>query len=407
MSRLEMVAFTMVALFLTRCSSGGATGASGSGGVSSTTGTSGSGGESSTVATTSGTGSSATGGDPVAPITFGYQKKVGSGGDYPGAVAVVDLDGDGHLDLVVANTDFHDKGGFNVGVLIGKGDGTFNPPQTYVVGPRPHDLAVGDFDGDGKPDVAVGTKGGTIHILHNSGNGQLTDVSTLPTMFEAALAAGDLDGDGHVDLVAGLVSGKVLFFAGTGSAFLPPVEVISGTEHMISLAVSDVTGDGRLDIVVPNWKDPTVSVLPGGAGGVFGALVKLSTGNVPKHVAIGDVNGDGKADLAFDDVGASLVLGTGNGMFAPTTSLGGDQAGGVVMADFDKDGHLDIAATVTGIDVRRGKGDGTFEALVTHPSPFFSGELAAGDFNGDGKPDLVFIGTPDAKYLSVYLNTTL
>ena len=269
----------------------------------------------------------------------------------PRAVTTGDFNGDGKLDLAVANLSDN-----SVSVLLGKGDGTFQAAVDYTAGSAPTFVAVGDFNGDGKPDLAVANNhDGNVSVLLGDGDGT----------FQAAVSYG----------------------AGSYPA---------------SVAVGDFNGDGKPDLAVANSDDNNVSVLLGRGDGTFQTAVNYATGSVPLSVAVGDFNGDGKPDLAVanhwsDNV--SVLLGNGDGTFqAAMNYTAGSYADSVAVGDFNADGKPDLAVTnyySDNVSVLLGRGDGTFQAAVNYATGSVPLSVAAGDFNGDGKPDLVVVNVSD------------
>jgi len=258
------------------------------------------------------------------------------------SVAVGDFNGDGKLDLAVVD---YDTG--VVSVLLGNGDGTFQPQVEYATGTSPRGVAVGDFNGDGKLDLVVA----------NSGD---NDVSVL-------LGNGD-----------GTFQPAVNY--GTGS--LPG-----------SVAVADFNRDGKLDLVVANSGSNNVSVLLGKGDGTFAAAVNYPTAVQPSSVAVGDFNRDGKLDLVTangSSANVSVLLGNGDGTFRPHVDYAtGIDAAAATVADFNDDGKLDLAVScASGVSILLGNGDGTFRAHVDYPTGSDAFSTAVGDFNGDGKLDL-------------------
>ncbi len=314
----------------------------------------------------------------------------GSGGYYAKAVAVADVNNDGKPDVVVANcapsgsSNCYQRHGV-VGVLLGNGDGTFQPAKThssggYVV----TSVAVGDVNGDGRPDLVVAS--------------WCADSTCAKGTFTLSVLLGNGDGTFH-----------------SGATYS------SGGTHTESVAVADVNGDGKLDIVATNGDSGTVAVLLGNGDGTFQPVVTYdSGGSTPFSVAVADVNGDGKPDLvvtnSFSDT-VGVLLGNGDGTFQAvvTYDSGGSYPFQVAVADVNGDGKPDLAVTyylgVIGhtVGVLLGNGDGTFQAAVSYDSGNYDAStVMVADVNGDGRPDLVVGGAENSKEgsVGVLLNNT-
>lgn len=280
-----------------------------------------------------------------------FQQAVRYGG---GSIAIGDFDGNGTLDLVSAGGIFP-----GVSVLMGKGDGTYrNEPCCTTGGHQAPAVAVGDFNGDGKLDLAV-TLDATVLILPGYGTGLFQQPVQFPGPMSypaAGAAVGDFNGDGNLDLVV-VSSGDVSVLLGTGQgAFQPPstfnVQGLTGNTTFV--AGGDFNGDGKLDLVVGSES----KFYTHAHGAVFTFLC----------------NGDGTFQ-------------------APLATILPSGADSVAVADFNGDGKLDLAV-VNGVmgtySILLGKGDGTFQPAATYAAggTRYQASVAAGDFNGDGKPDL-------------------
>ncbi len=231
-------------------------------------------------------------------------------GDGPRSVAVGDLNGDGNLDLAVAN-----RSSDNISVLLNRGNGIFGDDVLYGVGDGPTSLSVGDLDGDGDLDIAATNTGippdfsDSVSVLLNHGDGTFADHVTYGVeVAPRSVAVGDLDGDGDLDLaVANESSGNVSVLLNYGDGTFA-VGVSHGVgDEPSSVAIGDLDGDGYLDLAVANSGYPdgyTVSVLLNSGDGTFADDLLYGVGPNPTSVAIGDLDGDGDLDLAVVNSGA-------------------------------------------------------------------------------------------------------
>ena len=232
-----------------------------------------------------------------------------SGGGEAMAVAIADVNGDGKPDLLVAN--YYAPGDGAVGVLLGNGDGTFQPAVAYDSGtPGAWTVTVADVNGDGKPDLVVGSFDSfesAVSILLGNGDGTFQGAQLCCyNVTGLSAAAADLNGDGILDLVSAVPcssgcngEGSVAVQLGEGNGtFQWTVQYDSGGRRPLSVAVADVNGDGKPDIVVANNWSNTVGVLLGNGDGTFQPVVTYgSGGNAPSSVVLADMNGDGKLDI--------------------------------------------------------------------------------------------------------------
>jgi hypothetical protein len=307
-----------------------------------------------------------------------------------------DFNGDGKPDLAVTDSENND-----VAILLGNGYGTFTlgtnleTTSTFVGGP--HSLAVGDFNGDGKEDLAVGIHGGPLSIFLGNGNGTFT-AATSPASsgFISSVVTADFNGDGKEDLAVTNFNNTVSILLGNGDGtFVSSTPTFASGNGPLSLVVGDFNGDSKTDLVVGNYFDNTLTVLLGNGDGTFTpSSLTPATGAGPESIAVGDFNGDGRADLAVANAQGNTVtvlLGKGDGTFAEGTSPStGAEPGSVATGDFNRDGKVDLAVTdSTGVSVLLGNGNGTFMPASAGP-PMVGCPLAlvAGDFNRDGGADL-------------------
>lgn len=272
-------------------------------------------------------------------------------GTNPQSIAVGDFNKDGKLDLAVSN--YSGGGAGSVSIFLGNGDGTFQPQVEYSVGRGPVVVMAADFNKDGKLDlVTANDTGSSVSVLLGNGDG------TFPT---------------RNDYVAG------------------------SFPHWV--AVADFNGDGYPDLVETNEGSNNVGIFLNNGDGTFQGMKTYPTALEPWSVSVGDFNKDGKQDLAvtcYYDGDVCLLLGNGDGSFGRYTEyVAGNAPGVVVTADINRDGIPDlVTANYTSgntgtAGVLLGNGDGTFKPVMNATAGLGPDGLAVGDFNGDGIPDLV------------------
>ena len=324
-------------------------------------------------------------------------------GSRPFYVAVGDFNGDGIPDLVVA--DYSDDFDGGVSTLLGNGDGTFQAPTSLVLGSSVYSVVVADFNGDGHLDLAV-TGGFGLNILLGKGDGtfQVAGNYVAGDLASSGVAVGDFNGDGIPDLaVASSYPSTVSILLGNGDgSFLNGQTYAVGANPMF-VAVGDFNRDGNFDLAVAN-SDGTVSILLGNGTGSFQAAQNYAVGGVLWSIAVGDLNEDGIPDLVVADYGGdgenagmSILLGNGDGTFQIAQSYTiGFTPSFVVLGDFNADGHLGIAIVLGSIVlIQLGNGDSTFQAPVLYATGSGGTAVAIGDFNGDGIPDLAVADAGD------------
>jgi hypothetical protein len=330
-------------------------------------------------------------------------------GKNPRWVALGDLNGDGHLDLVLA-----DIGLPGLSVVLGHGDGTFAAPAAYPslsplpISPAASPLALGDFNGDGKLDAAMAHPGG-VGVFLNHGDGTFAGEVVYPTSGSAgALVAGDLNGDGQLDLAfcGGNANVTVLPNLGDGT-FAAPVAIPAGGAGCTSLAIGDLNGDGKLDLVVGNRFSQFVTgtLLLNHGDGTFAPPASLGTSVQPFGLAVGDLNGDGVPDVAGAYTNVTVALDEGNATFAPSTSYPLMTVGHqVVIADVNGDGRPDLVVGDGDFaSVLLNQGQGAFGPRRSFSLPgLFALSGAVGDLNEDGRPDIAVAG--ESEFAGVLFN---
>jgi hypothetical protein len=284
----------------------------------------------------------------------------GNGASWP---AVGDFNRDGKLDVASVNISAN-----TVSVFLGNGDATFQPRIDYSVGTQPWYIIAADFNDDGNLDLAVANKGSNnVSILLGKGDGT----------FQPAIS----------------------FAAGNGPT---------------AVATADFNHDGKLDLVLPNPPDNTISVLLGNGDGTFGATLTAATGPYPVHVAVADFDLDGKMDVVVADANCatspcgfgsiSVLRGNGDGTFRARRDFQSNLATNfVAVADFNRDGLSDIVAvnsevfdTYGTVGYFKNTGQGIFAAPVEYTTSQASTALVLGDFNNDGKLDIAVLNSEGA-----------
>ena len=317
----------------------------------------------------------------------------------PISIAVGDFNGDGKPDVVVGSYS-------TISIFLGDGTGNFVLASSQVLGNSLTSVAVGDFNRDGKLDLAVSglneAYSAVVFILLGDGTGNFTLASSSEVGgYPASLAAGDFNRDGKLDLAAvNQNDNTVVILLGDGTGNFTLASSAPTGDNPTSVAVGDFNDDGKLDLAVTSltWEG-TISILLGDGTGNFIPASSPAVGNEPGSVAVADFNGDGKLDLAVSCLKTvSVLLGDGRGNFGLTSSADTAATGSylvsLAVADFNGDGRLDLAVTEEGgnssLSILLGDGAGNF-TLSSAPPPSFGGPIAVGDFNGDGELDVAAI----------------
>ncbi len=327
-------------------------------------------------------------------------------GANPQAVAIGDFNGDGKLDIVVANAGT--TGGNSISVLLGNGDGTFQAQAVYLTDTAPEGVAVGDFNGDGYLDIAVTNSGSnTVSIFLNKADGSGTFGSKIdsPTGNQPqGLAVGDFNEDGKLDLaVTNAADGTVGVLLGKGNGTFSAQVAYNTGFNPRSIAVGQIYNSGHLDLAIANDNNShVVSVLKGNGDGTFQGQIQSNVVGIPVWIALADFNGDGNLDIVvaeqFDPVSKlgnsiSVLLGNGKGSFsAHAEYTTGAFPTAVAVGDFNGDGFLDLAVSDSNgnsASVFWGRGDGTFYGQLNVGTGDIPYSAVAGDFNGDGNVDIV------------------
>jgi FG-GAP-like repeat/IPT/TIG domain len=363
----------------------------------------------------------------TASVSFAAAQNYGTAAMVNGLLTVGDFNGDGHLDLAVGGLIFT-QGIEVISILLGDGEGNFSPgPGLQFPGfVPPQGLASGDFNGDGKLDLAVSLEGGfpaaypnSIAILLGDGSGGFSSLPYIPFDDDGSipghLVTGDFNGDGKLDLAVGDSRGNVTMLLGDGTGGFATGS-LSPTDGMnvLSLAAGDLNGDGELDLAAlsPLNGTDSLTILPGDGRGNF-YLTHIHPLVAPQltSLAAGDFNGDGAVDLLVTTSTGDVfvMINDGTGLFSEggSLSLGTATSSGsmAVAGDFNGDGKLDVAVSIvaTGFTILLGDGTGHFSPVAFPGGPANAYQITTGDFNEDGRLDLVTVNSDGS--VSIFLQT--
>jgi hypothetical protein len=299
---------------------------------------------------------------------------------------------------------------------------SLSPAVSYPTGPAPHNVASGDFNGDGRPDLAVYNSNSTISVLRCNANGTFQPAQVSPGggpgpspyyvgPSPSSIAVGDFNRDGKLDLVTvmlwdGSVPGDVGVSLGNGDGTLrAPTRLWSATDtdlagYPVSVTVGDVNGDGKLDLavasIIPSDEasagEAFADLFLGAGDGSFQPPQSMYLAELPDRacVTVGDFNGDGKSDVVVAVEGSgrmvAVILGAAGGLGSAFYSYVPDTVWSIAARDVNADGKLDLIAVGGHVSVLLGTGAGTFASLEESAAPSgVPGPVATADFNGDGK----------------------
>ncbi len=339
----------------------------------------------------------------------------------PTELAIGDFNGDGIPDVALGATPFPNPGprsGPTVDILLGKGDGTFASPSLYSIdisNGHVTDVKTGDFNGDGKTDllavVGGGSGGGLVALLGN-GDGTFTEVTTGYNAEGGLCGVADFNNDGKLD-IAIADSGEVVIYFGNGDGTFAPTTTSFVEGPGYGIAIADFNLDGNADFASFTYYG-ALQVFLGNGDGTFRSAFTTSQNFTPS-MAVADFNKDGKPDIAVFSADFNfyptvwILSGNGDGTFnqgppytvASTLSIGASGYGNVAVGDFNADGDPDVIvggetfplsmSSSGSLSVRLGQGDGTLGAAVNYTTTASPNMMGLADLNGDGATDIFFI----------------
>lgn len=333
-------------------------------------------------------------------------------GTFPTHLVVGDFNHDGNADFVVTYQGACESGA-GADIFLGNGKGGFVQRTITELDADPYGVTFGDFNGDGKLDLAAayggcGGAGAKVEVALGNGDGtfqpnQIYDSGTEPE----GIVAGDFDGDGIMDLVVSNSFDNQYLWLGNGDGTFrlsrkvqPPFDGW--------LAAADFNHDGKLDLVISGLHvfAPVVAIQMGNGDGTFGMPTTYFVhGGTGPTTTIGDLNGDGNLDLVIASYRLLTFLGDANGTQTLTAAYTVGHPTSAAIGDLTGDGIPDLVVTASkGIFLRKGIGDGTFPDARFTSSPLVPSDAMLADFDKDGLLDVVTTNPYDGQ-VSVFRNT--
>jgi autotransporter-associated beta strand protein len=347
----------------------------------------------------------------LAPQSFPLtaQSTIGVG-SFPENLAAADLNGDGAIDLLIGNS-----GDKNVGILLNNGDGIFKPQLTNASQLfNAERIAATDVNSDGKVDLLISYFNSITFVVYpGNGDGTFQAPLFLPIANVRAFTTADLNGDGKVDLLVArdfTSPGQVAVYLGNGDATFKPQTTYAVTGSPRHIGVGDINGDGKPDVNVAT-NNYRCDVLLGNGDGTLQPQINSSTSGASVAAEFGDLNADGKVDFIGVRAGdlspnLALLFGNGDGTFSTQSlSTGNQRPTDVTVSDIDRDGVLDLVAILDIVNtaaVYLGNGNGTFKPSVSLPVGAGPRAVLVTDINGDQRPDLA-VANAGSNTLSLYL----
>jgi len=323
----------------------------------------------------------------------------------PSELIVADFNQDGKQDVLAVGS----------GLILGNGDGTFQPTAVVPVAISPVGAVVGDFNNDGQLDIGGLDSSGFLSLnLGNHGAFAGTTTGSVPAYLGPQAVFADVNGDGKLDEISfgSYPTEGLIVQLGNGDGTFQAPQLTPGASAFYIVAVADFNNDGKLDVAAAGSTSSinTLAVFLGNGDGTFQAPVYTTSNQYTLGIAVADMNGDGKLDIVSPVQnganGINIYLGNGDGTFiVPTTTYptcSSFATSNIVLADFNRDGKMDVATGCGPLEVLLGNGDGTLQPAVAYGSGGGSW-VVGGDFNGDGivdvaQPPVIFLGNGDGTF---------
>lgn len=312
-------------------------------------------------------------------------------GPYEGNhVATADLNRDGRTDVLHGRT-----------VYFGRGDGTFDSRDPFAspLGPYVELYAAADVNGDDALDL-VARFDSLLLVVPGNGDGTFQPERGFTSTFITYASVGDFNEDGRPDILVKGTTGFLSLHLGNGDGTFGVINFFETGQEPRAVAIAEVSGDGRPDILTANRTASSVSVLLGNGAGGFLSHSDFPTGAGPRALTVADLDSDGRPDIVTanqDANGISVLFNQGGGSFGlPQDYMMGTSPMGVATADFNGDGHVDVVTSNGGsgdVTLRLGQGAGTLGAALSFPAAGTTVSSAIGDMNNDSHPDVVTGGS--------------
>ncbi len=317
-------------------------------------------------------------------------------GSNPSSINAGDFNGDGNVDILVAN-----QADDTLTLRLGIGNGSFHEGTIISTGDNPTSVKSSDFNNDGILDIAtLNTFDNEVNIYFGHGDGTFTSASTLISdPNSTTLLAEDLNNDGYADIIMGGYNDTLELFInnrnGTFAESTLTAPLPLGEATFISVA--DFNGDGNVDIATGGDFDLSIAVISGNGDGTFNTAASYSTNGVIVNLEAADLNNDGHIDLISD---RDILLNDGEGNFGTAQSYASGTHVDIVVGDFNGDGMKDIGAANFGnsFNTYIGNGDGSFDLLEVYTTGANSQRIITSDLNNDGVLDLGLVNNVDNNF---------